>query len=122
MRALIQWVSVVGKKSGTGYFGDDVLGFFGSKAGVGQVARHACCEKRGGGVHEDDVAARGLGPWVHVLGYRDEPWRDALEGFEADAREQQRAVRSIHERLFFAPLLDYVAEDLYLATRRGSGS
>ena len=46
---------------------------------------------------------------ARVLGYRDEPWRDALEGFEADAREQQRAVRSIHERLFFAPLLDALA-------------
>jgi glutamate-ammonia-ligase adenylyltransferase len=46
---------------------------------------------------------------ARVLGYRDEPWRDALEGFDADHREHQRAVRSIHEQLFFAPLLDALA-------------
>jgi glutamate-ammonia-ligase adenylyltransferase len=46
---------------------------------------------------------------ARVLGYRDQPWRSALEGFDADASEQQRAVRSIHERLFFAPLLDALA-------------
>jgi glutamate-ammonia-ligase adenylyltransferase len=46
---------------------------------------------------------------ARVLGYRDTPWRDALEGFDADHREHQRAVRSIHEQLFFAPLLDALA-------------
>ncbi|MFN8027588.1 MAG: hypothetical protein U0W40_14885 [Acidimicrobiia bacterium] len=57
-------------------------------------------------VPDDDAARTRL---ARVLGYRDEPWRGALEGFDADAREQQRAVRSIHERLFFAPLLDALA-------------
>jgi glutamate-ammonia-ligase adenylyltransferase len=46
---------------------------------------------------------------ARVLGYRDTPWRDAVEGFDADHREHQRAVRSIHEELFFAPLLDALA-------------
>ena len=46
---------------------------------------------------------------ARVLGYRDEAWRDALAGFDADHREHQRAVRTIHEELFFAPLLDALA-------------
>ena len=46
---------------------------------------------------------------ARVLGYRDDPAGTALEAFEADQREHQRAVRTIHERLFFAPLLDTLA-------------
>jgi glutamate-ammonia-ligase adenylyltransferase len=46
---------------------------------------------------------------ARVLGYRDSPERTALERFEAEHRNHQRAVRSIHERLFFAPLLDTLA-------------
>lgn len=46
---------------------------------------------------------------ARVLGYRDSPERTALERFEAEHRDHQRAVRSIHERLFFAPLLDTLA-------------
>jgi glutamate-ammonia-ligase adenylyltransferase len=44
-----------------------------------------------------------------VLGYRDSPERTALARFEAEHRDHQRAVRTIHERLFFAPLLDTLA-------------
>ncbi|MFI5372598.1 MAG: bifunctional [glutamine synthetase] adenylyltransferase/[glutamine synthetase]-adenylyl-L-tyrosine phosphorylase [Candidatus Eisenbacteria bacterium] len=46
---------------------------------------------------------------ARVLGYRDSPERSALERFEAEHREHQRAVRTIHEHLFFAPLLDTLA-------------
>ncbi len=46
---------------------------------------------------------------ARVLGYRDSPERTALERFEAEHREHQRAVRGIHERLFFAPLLETLA-------------
>ncbi len=46
---------------------------------------------------------------ARVLGYRDSPERTALERFEAEHREHQRTVRSIHERLFFAPLLETLA-------------
>ncbi len=46
---------------------------------------------------------------ARVLGYRDSPERTALERFGAEHREHQRAVRSIHERLFFAPLLETLA-------------
>jgi glutamate-ammonia-ligase adenylyltransferase len=46
---------------------------------------------------------------ARVLGYRDSPERTARQRFEAEHREHQRAVRSIHERLFFAPLLDTLA-------------
>jgi glutamate-ammonia-ligase adenylyltransferase len=46
---------------------------------------------------------------ARVLGYRDGPERSALERFEAEHRQHQRAVRSIHEHLFFAPLLDTLA-------------
>jgi glutamate-ammonia-ligase adenylyltransferase len=46
---------------------------------------------------------------ARVLGYRDSPERTARERFEAEHRDHQRAVRSIHEHLFFAPLLDTLA-------------
>ncbi|HXY94897.1 MAG TPA: bifunctional [glutamine synthetase] adenylyltransferase/[glutamine synthetase]-adenylyl-L-tyrosine phosphorylase [Acidimicrobiia bacterium] len=46
---------------------------------------------------------------ARVLGYRDHGDRDALDVFEADHRAHQAAVRSIHERLFFAPILDALA-------------
>ncbi len=46
---------------------------------------------------------------ARVLGYRDTPSMSALEGFEQDHRGHQATVRSIHERLFFAPLLDSLA-------------
>ena len=46
---------------------------------------------------------------ARVLGYRDEIGSSALEAFEADHRAHQATVRSIHERLFFAPLLDTLA-------------
>ena len=46
---------------------------------------------------------------ARVLGYRGSPERTALERFEAEHRDHQRAVRGIHERLFFAPLLDTLA-------------
>jgi [glutamine synthetase] adenylyltransferase / [glutamine synthetase]-adenylyl-L-tyrosine phosphorylase len=46
---------------------------------------------------------------ARVLGYRDSPERSALQRFEAEHRLHQHAVRTIHERLFFAPLLDTLA-------------
>jgi [glutamine synthetase] adenylyltransferase / [glutamine synthetase]-adenylyl-L-tyrosine phosphorylase len=46
---------------------------------------------------------------ARVLGYRDRPAVSALAAFEADQRRQQAVVRGIHERLFFAPILDTLA-------------
>jgi glutamate-ammonia-ligase adenylyltransferase len=46
---------------------------------------------------------------ARVLGYRDHKDQSALELFEADHRAHQATVRSIHERLFFAPVLDTLA-------------
>jgi glutamate-ammonia-ligase adenylyltransferase len=46
---------------------------------------------------------------ARVLGYRDDAQQSALEAFDADHRARQAVVRSIHERLFFAPLLDTLA-------------
>lgn len=46
---------------------------------------------------------------ARVLGYRDKPRITALELFENDHRGHQTAVRSIHELLFFAPVLDALA-------------
>ena len=43
---------------------------------------------------------------ARVLGYRDLGEHSALQRFEDDHRAHQAAVRSIHERLFFAPILD----------------
>lgn len=46
---------------------------------------------------------------ARVLGYRGTPERSELEAFEAAHRAHQQTVRSIHERLFFAPLLEALA-------------
>ena len=46
---------------------------------------------------------------ARVLGYRDQARATARETFLAEHRAHQRTVRAIHERLFFAPLLDTLA-------------
>jgi [glutamine synthetase] adenylyltransferase / [glutamine synthetase]-adenylyl-L-tyrosine phosphorylase len=46
---------------------------------------------------------------ARVLGFRDATDRTALEAFDAEHHSQVAVVRSIHERLFFAPLLDTLA-------------
>ena len=46
---------------------------------------------------------------ARVLGFRDATDRTALEAFDAEHQSQVAVVRSIHERLFFAPLLDTLA-------------
>jgi [glutamine synthetase] adenylyltransferase / [glutamine synthetase]-adenylyl-L-tyrosine phosphorylase len=43
---------------------------------------------------------------ARVFGYRDRGDRSALDLFEEEHRAHQVTVRSIHERLFFAPILD----------------
>jgi len=54
-----------------------------------------------------DVGARTR--LARVLGYRDRGGETALDLFEGAYRGCQNRVRSIHERLFFAPLLDTLA-------------
>ena len=45
--------------------------------------------------------------WLaRTLGYRDGPEADALERFEADRRRHAGAVRGLHEKLFYRPLLE----------------
>ena len=46
---------------------------------------------------------------ARVLGYRDSGRVSALSAFEQEHRRWQVIVRSIHERLFFAPVLDTLA-------------
>jgi glutamate-ammonia-ligase adenylyltransferase len=46
---------------------------------------------------------------ARVLGYRDEGPTTALERFDAAHRRHQNQVRSIHEKLFFRPLLEAIA-------------
>ncbi|HKA93295.1 MAG TPA: bifunctional glutamine-synthetase adenylyltransferase/deadenyltransferase, partial [Acidimicrobiia bacterium] len=54
-----------------------------------------------------DVGARTR--LARVLGFRDRGGHTALDLFEAEHRACQNRVRSIYERLFFAPLLDTLA-------------
>ena len=54
-----------------------------------------------------DVAARTR--LARVLGYRDTAEADALEQLDDALRRHQATVRSIHERLFFRPLLEALA-------------
>jgi glutamate-ammonia-ligase adenylyltransferase len=46
---------------------------------------------------------------ARVLGFRDGPRADAVDAFDAEQQRQQAVVRPIHEKLFFAPLLDTLA-------------
>jgi glutamate-ammonia-ligase adenylyltransferase len=46
---------------------------------------------------------------ARVLGFRDDRSQSALQQFDARHRAQQGAVRSLHEKLFFAPILDTLA-------------
>ena len=46
---------------------------------------------------------------ARVLGFRDTPEVSAVDAFDARHRAQQAVVRAIHEKLFFAPLLDTLA-------------
>jgi glutamate-ammonia-ligase adenylyltransferase len=46
---------------------------------------------------------------ARVLGFRDSPGIAAVEAFDEEHVRHQTVVRSIHEKLFFAPLLDTLA-------------
>ncbi len=46
---------------------------------------------------------------ARVLGFRDTPEADAVERFDKERRAHQATVRSIHEHLFFAPILESLA-------------
>ncbi len=46
---------------------------------------------------------------ARVLGFRDTPGTPAVDRFDGEVRRHQTVVRSIHEKLFFAPLLDTLA-------------
>jgi glutamate-ammonia-ligase adenylyltransferase len=59
---------------------------------------------------------------ARVLGYRDQPRATALEAFTAEHRAHQATVRAIHERLFFAPLLDTLAGHGPLSCGGGRGT
>ena len=51
-----------------------------------------------------DSGARGY--LARVMGHRDDAGQTALARFDAELRRHQATVRSIHERLFFRPLLE----------------
>lgn len=55
----------------------------------------------------EDPADRDL--LAKVMGYRDGPAGTALGGFDADLVERRAAVRLIHQRLFYRPLLEAFA-------------
>ncbi|MDQ1519160.1 MAG: [glutamine synthetase] adenylyltransferase / [glutamine synthetase]-adenylyl-L-tyrosine, partial [Actinomycetota bacterium] len=46
---------------------------------------------------------------ARVLGFRDQPGASALEAFDATHYAHQAAVRALHEKLYFAPILDTLA-------------
>ena len=46
---------------------------------------------------------------ARVLGYRDKPGAAAVDQLDTQHQRHQRIVRSIHEKLFFAPLLETLA-------------
>jgi glutamate-ammonia-ligase adenylyltransferase len=59
--------------------------------------------------HTLPVEPAALTRLARVLGFRDTPDQPAVAAFEARHRAQQTVVRAIHEKLFFAPLLDTLA-------------
>ena len=60
-------------------------------------------------VPEDPEARRRL---ARVMGYRDDAAGTALARFEGDLNRHQHAVRSVHEQLYFRPLLEAFAGHL----------
>jgi glutamate-ammonia-ligase adenylyltransferase len=60
-------------------------------------------------VHSLPSDAAGRTHLARVLGYRDEGSSTALARFEVTHRRHQSQVRSIHEKLFFRPLLEAIA-------------
>jgi glutamate-ammonia-ligase adenylyltransferase len=62
-----------------------------------------------GQVHSLPSDTAGRTHLARVLGYRDEGSSTALARFEATHRRHQSQVRSIHEKLFFRPLLEAIA-------------
>jgi glutamate-ammonia-ligase adenylyltransferase len=59
--------------------------------------------------HTLPATADDLTRLARVLGYRDQPRATAREAFLSEHRAHQATVRALHERLFFAPLLDTLA-------------
>ncbi|MBO0732429.1 MAG: hypothetical protein J2P57_24420, partial [Acidimicrobiaceae bacterium] len=57
-------------------------------------------------VHAMPNQAAAVTHLARVLGYRDSPERTASDAFQRVLRRHQSTVRSIHERLFFRPLLE----------------
>ncbi|MGH9106653.1 MAG: bifunctional [glutamine synthetase] adenylyltransferase/[glutamine synthetase]-adenylyl-L-tyrosine phosphorylase [Acidimicrobiales bacterium] len=57
-------------------------------------------------VHALPAGAGARGHLARVMGYRDGTASTALGAFEADLARHQATARSIHERLFFRPLLE----------------
>lgn len=60
--------------------------------------------------HQLPEDAAGRERIAKAMGYRDEPAATALEQFERDLVERRAAVRTIHERLFYRPLLEAFAD------------
>jgi glutamate-ammonia-ligase adenylyltransferase len=57
-------------------------------------------------VHAVPASAPSRAHLARVLGYRDGPSASALARFDADLAHHQTTARTIHERLFFRPLLE----------------
>ena len=60
-------------------------------------------------VHEVPASPHAQTRLARTMGYRDTGSADALERFFADLARHQATVRSIHERLYFRPLLEAFA-------------
>jgi glutamate-ammonia-ligase adenylyltransferase len=61
-------------------------------------------------VHALPTSPEALDRLARVLGYRDTRQADASEQLTAELRRQRTAVRAIHERIYFRPLLEAFAE------------
>ncbi len=68
-------------------------------------------------VHAVPASAPSRAHLARVLGYRDGPSASALARFDADLAHHQTTARTIHERLFFRPLLE-----AFSAGRPGGGT
>ncbi len=71
-----------------------------------RAAEHRLQLVEGQQIHALPTAAPARHRLARVMGYRDDAQQTALAHFEADLRGHQATVRSIHERLFFRPLLE----------------
>ncbi len=99
-------LSALGELAGAGYVDTDDADALCSAYRFLRAVEHRLQLLEGQQVHAVPADAAARAHLARVLGYRDDASATALARLESELRRHQATVRSIHERLFFRPLLE----------------